>query len=151
MNDNSPDPGPRTPDALKLALGLQDDKSRINTSVGVSYDMEGNVLDTFKSSYDAFIEASHQAQINALRECFHKAICEKASKEVALARRNLLAEREAMRRRLELHAQHMWFQITLAENTSSEVARWAITETSDQYSTELKRALEAQKNLYREN
>ena len=56
-----------------------------------------------------------------------------------------------MRQRIELHTQHMRFQIALAENTPMEVVRWAITETSDQYSTQFKRALEAQQNLYREN
>ena len=113
--------------------------------------MEGNTLETFKGSYEACIEARYHFQINELRGCLQKGMFERDSKEAVLARFIFIAEQKAMGLRLQQHTLQMRLQIAHAENASREVARWAITEISDEYSTELKSALDAQKFMIREN
>ena len=76
---------------------------------------------------------------------------ERDSKVVAHARHDLLAEQEAMNLRLQQHTLQMQFQIAPAEKAFREAISWATGVISDDYSTELKNALDAQKCMHREN
>ena len=74
---------------------------------------------------------------------------ERDSKEIVHARHNLLAEQVHLR--LQQHTLHMQFQCAQAETASKEAVGWASSAISEEYPSESKSALEAQKYMHRED
>ena len=92
-----------------------------------------------------------EAQTKQLTASLQQALVERDTKIVSFAHRSLMAEQDAMDRRLQLHIRQMRLQFADAEAASREATNVATDVIAGEYSSELRSALDAQKFMFKEN